>query len=211
MLIKNFIFRQLQRRTWRKCNRNNDTYLVNAYDCSLIQVGDYTYGPIDVEIAGRDAYLKIGSFCSIAERVKFILSAEHSLENISTFPFRARLMLHQLEGKTKGDIVVGDDVWIGYGSIILSGVTIGQGAVVAAGAVVASDIPPYAVAGGVPAGVLKYRFGEELIQELLKIDYKKLTAAMIQEHQDSLYQSLKKIGQLDWLPRREEDKNERNQ
>ena len=107
-----------------------------------------------------------------------------------------------LEGKSKGNIYVDDDVWIGYGAIILSGVHIGQGAVIAAGAVVTVDIPPYAIVGGVPAKVLKYRFESDMIEELLKIDYSKLDKEMIEEHIDDLYIELKNPKQLDWLPKR---------
>lgn len=70
------------------------------------------------------------------------------------------------EATSKGDIVVKDDVWIGYGSIILSGVHIGQGAVIAAGSVVSHDVPPYAIVGGVPARLIKYRFSEEMTKKL---------------------------------------------
>ena len=107
---------------------------------SLITVGRYTYGPIDVEMASRNYVLKIGSFCSIAEKVKFILSADHCMDCISTFPFKSKVIGNTLEGVSKGNIVIKDDVWIGYGSIILSGVTIGQGAVIAAGTIVTKDV-----------------------------------------------------------------------
>ena len=76
-------------------------------------------------------------------------------------------------GLTNGDIVVGDDVWVGQRAIIMSGVNIGQGAVIGAGAIVTKNVPPYAIVGGIPAKVIRYRFSEELIQELLKIDYSK--------------------------------------
>ena len=85
----------------------------------------------------------------------------------------------------------------------MSGVHIGQGAVVAAGAVVTHDVPPYAIVGGVPAKVIKYRFGPEMIEELLKVDYSKLTEDMVREHIDELYEELKDAGQLAWMPKRE--------
>lgn len=114
-------------------------------------------------------------------------------------------MNEKQEGVSKGNIIVDDDVWIGFRSTILSGVHIGQGAIVAAGSVVTKDVPPYAIVGGVPAKVLKYRFSHELIAELLKVDYGKLTEAMIREHIDDLYSKLKQNEQLKWMPQRIEE------
>jgi serine acetyltransferase len=113
------------------------------------------------------------------------------------------ILTGELEAVSKGDIVVGDDVWIGYGATILSGVHIGQGAVVAAGALVAKDVPPYAIVGGVPAKVIKYRFEPALIERLLEIDYSQLDDATIREHADDLYNGLKSSDQLDWFPKKE--------
>ena len=106
------------------------------------------------------------------------------------------------EAMSKGDITVDNDVWIGYGATIMSGVHIGQGAIVAAGAVVTKDVLPYAIVGGVPAKVIKYRFEPELIKELLKIDYSKLTKEKVEKHIDDLYAELKDKRQLDWMPKK---------
>ena len=95
-----------------------------------------------------------------------------------------------------------EDLRIGYGATIMSGVHIGQGAVVAAGAVVTKDVPPYAIVGGVPAKVIKYRFEPDLIEELLKVDYSKLTKEDIEKHIDDLYTELKDPSQLDWMPKK---------
>lgn len=83
------------------------------------------------------------------------------------------MLKKEWETQAKGNIIVNDDVWIGDSALILSGVEIGQGAVIAAGAVVTEDVPPYAVVGGVPAKVIKYRFRDDVIKELVKIDYAK--------------------------------------
>lgn len=96
------------------------------------------------------------------------------------------------EGETqaKGNIIVNDDVWIGDSALILSGVEIGQGAVIAAGAVVTEDVPPYAVVGGVPAKIIKYRFRDDVIKELVKIDYAKVDRKFIERHEDIWYRKV---------------------
>lgn len=110
--------------------------------------------------------LTIGNYCSIAEEVTFLLSVDHPTNHLFIYPFKA--MYEDTPcATTKGDIIIEDDVWLGYRSTILSGVRIGKGAIVAAGAVVSKDVPPYAIVGGVPARVLKYRFSETVIKELI--------------------------------------------
>ena len=132
----------------------------------------------------------------------FVLSADHYIEHISSYPYKVWIMKEEQEGVSKGNIVVEDDVWIGFRSTILSGVHIGQGAIVAAGSVVTKDIPPYAIVGGVPAKVIKYRFSPEIIGELLKVDYSKLTEEMIKDHITDLYADLKDMNQLEWMPKK---------
>lgn len=178
---------------WRNTNSHNFTYPVNITNDSLIQIGKGTYGPIDVLISNSESSLIIGNYCSIAANVKFLLSGEHCLNNISTFPFKTYYMRGGLEALSKGNIVVDDDVWIGYGATILSGIHIGQGAVIAAGSIVTKDVPPYAIVGGNPAKIIKYRFSNEIIQELLKIDYSKLNESMIKENIDKLYTNLSEV------------------
>ena len=192
---------------WRKANAHNFTTIVNHFDQRLVTVGQKTYGPIEMITWGHTARLEIGSFVSIADGVKFLLEVEHPVDQCSTYPFKARL-LNEEEPLSKGDIVVEDDVWLGYGVTVLSGVRIGQGAVIAAGAVVTKDIPPYAIAGGVPAKVIRYRFGEETIRELEKLDYGKLTEEQVRGHLEELYSSLKDLSpeeagkKLAWFPRK---------
>ena len=95
-------------------------------------------------------------------------------------------------------ILIGDDVWIGERAVILSGVEIGRGAIVAAGAVVSKSIPPYAIAAGVPAKVIKYRFDDDLISELLKIDFDKIDVEFIKKNRSKLKQPLSNC-EIEWI------------
>lgn len=121
--------------------------------------------------------LIIGKFCSIACGAKFIFnSANHTLSSLSTYPFPLFFEEWGLKREdvtdswdNKGDIVIGNDVWIGYEAVIMSGVTIGDGAVIGTRAVVTKDVPPYTIVGGVPAKTIRKRFSDETISELLKI------------------------------------------
>lgn len=184
-------------------NKHNGTVIKKGNSAKLICVGKYSYGILDVHASNKNYKLNIGNYCSIAEGVMFLLSGEHSIDTIASFPFKAKVLkICEMEGLSRGDIVVDDDVWIGYGATIMSGVHIGQGAVVAAGAVVTKDVPPYAIVGGVPAKVIKYRFEPQMIEELLKVDYSKLTKEDIEKHIDDLYTELKDPSQLDWMPKK---------
>lgn len=191
-------------RAWKKANAHNFAIPVGKLPLDRIQIGKNTYGFIDALFSNPENKLIIGNYCSIAQGVKFLPSSDHALDQISTYPFKAMLLTGELESLSKGDIVVEDDVWIGYGSTVLSGVHIGQGAAIAAGSVVTKDVPPYAIVGGVPAKVIKYRFSPEMIDALLKIDYSKLDIATIQAHKDDLYQKLENKDQLNWMPKKAE-------
>lgn len=143
-----------------------------------LQIGDYTYqwqGLLIDIYEGSEAHVVIGKYCSISKNVRIITGGIHPTNWVSTYPLRKQF---SFPGKhtdgipyTKGDIVIGNDVWIGTGATILSGVKIGDGAVIATCAVVTKDIPDYAIAGGVPARVIKYRFSNEQINRLKKIQW----------------------------------------
>ena len=163
------------RKKYRRQNLHNSTSIQNFCDLSKIIVGKKTYGELHVtDWSPSDTKLRIGSYCSIAPNVRFLLGGEHNLHTITTYPFKVKSFGEEREANSKGDIIVKDDVWIGDGAIICSGITIGQGAVVAAGAVVTKDVEPYAIVGGNPAHFIKWRFDEVCRKKLCEIDIVKL-------------------------------------
>lgn len=192
-------------RKWRKQNKHNKTGAGTVFDTNLVTVGNYSYGTLNVYAVNKNSRLKIGSCCSIAPEVIFLLSTDHKVNSMSTFPFNAICSGGKIEAISKGDIIIEDDVWIGYGAKIMSGVTVGQGAVIAAGTVVTKNVPPYAIVGGVPGKIIKYRFSEELISELIKIDYSKFDDYMIRKHLSDFEKELVCAEQINWCPKKRED------
>lgn len=136
-----------------------------------VAIGHDTYGEPRIIGEGKLARLEIGSFCSISDEVVILLDAEHRPDWVTTYPFNVRwpeCAAFTGHPHTKGDVIIGHDVWIGYGATILSRVTIGTGAVVGARAVVTQAVPPYAIVAGNPARVLRLRFPPMTINRLLK-------------------------------------------
>ncbi|WP_349548947.1 CatB-related O-acetyltransferase [Leuconostoc mesenteroides] len=183
-LVKQKIKLYINRWKWKKINKHNQTKVVNVFPINKVEIGRYTYGDICFYAWGpSEEKLTIGSFVSIAGNVKFMGGGNHSMDLFTTFPFKVKFFKQNFEAQTKGPIKVEDDVWIGTDSIILSGLTISQGAVIAAGSVVTKNVPPYAIVGGNPARILKYRFNQEQIASLLKIDYQKIDKNWILNHE----------------------------
>ncbi len=173
-IIAPFASKYLQERRnlqWRKLNRHNRTTISYNSPMERIRVGKGTYGHINAHFYGaKEERLNIGSFCSIASNVNFVLGGEHNYKRATNYPFPELVYHVRYDGVCKGPIIVEDDVWIGFGATILSGVTLGRGCVVGAGSVVAKDIPPYAIYAG--NRILKYRFSNEIIRSLKRIDFK---------------------------------------
>ena len=134
-------------------------------------IGEGTYGVPNIQEYSHGCSLTIGRYCSIAPEVTFVLGGEHANRWVTTYPFYAWPELNHLPAPShsKGNIVVGNDVWIGTKVTILSGVHIGDGAVIAAGSVVTKNVAPYAIVGGVPAKLIRFRVPEHLIEKLQKI------------------------------------------
>lgn len=167
-------------------------YLKNVITNPNIEIGDYTmyndfvHNPCDFQKNNvlyhypvNHDRLVIGKFCSIACGAKFIFtSANHSLKSLSTYPFPIFFEEWDLDvanitdaWDNKGNIIIGNDVWIGYEAVILSGVTIGDGAIIGTRAVVTKDVPPYTIVGGVPAKPIRKRFDDTTIAKLLELKW----------------------------------------
>lgn len=135
------------------------------------EVGMHTYGVPIVHDWGSGTTLRIGAYCSIAENVQIFLGGNHRTDWVTSYPFPAffpearHIKNHTI---SRGDVVIGNDVWLCTNCIILSGITIGDGAVVASGAVVTRDVEPYAIVAGNPARVVRYRFDEATRKALLE-------------------------------------------
>ena len=137
-------------------------------------MGRGSYGnPLVHVFPGDTASIRVGQFASIGPGVEFIIGGEHHVEWVSTFPFRAR---YDLPGAfqdghpaSRGDIVVGNDVWIGTKALILSGAQIGDGAVIGAGAVITGAVRPYAVVVGNPCREIRRRFSDDVVDALLDL------------------------------------------
>ena len=163
-------------------------FLKNIITHPRIKVGDYTYYDdfenvenfeknVKYHFDFNDDELIIGKFSMIASGVEFIMNGgNHLMEAISTYPFSAfgKDWSSAMDGKSfpaKGNTVIGNDVWIGYGSTIMPGVTIGDGAVIATKSLIVKDVEPYSIVGGHPAKLIKKRFSDQDIERLLKISW----------------------------------------
>lgn len=186
---------------------NQIVYLKNVITNPNIIVGDYTIyndfvnDPTQFEKnnvlyhypINRDRLI-IGKFCSIACGTKFLFnSANHTLKSLATYSFPLFFEDWELENNdvreswdNKGDIVVGNDVWIGYEAVIMAGVTIGDGAIIGTRAVVTKDVPPYTIVGGVPAKQIRKRYSDETIDALMKMQWWDWPKEKIRRNLDSI-------------------------
>lgn len=163
-------------------------FLKNIIKNPNIIVGDYTYYDDFEDVHNFEKNVKyhfdftgdqliIGKFCMIASDVEFIMNGANHLSNaISTYPFAVfgNGWENAMEGKAypnKGNIEIGNDVWIGYNATIMAGVKIGDGAIIATNSTVVSDVEPYTIVGGNPAREIKKRFSPEIIERLLKLQW----------------------------------------
>lgn len=171
---------------WEKINRHNDTFANNIFPADKVSIGNGTYGVLNIySYRNPEEHLSIGSYCSIASDVIFVLSGEHSHTSISTYPFGEKVFHdNKYVAKCKGPITVEDDVWIGVRCTILSGVKIGQGSIIGAGSIVSRDVPPYSIFVG--NKVVKSRFNPNIVKELCKIDFSAFSETDVQEYKKYL-------------------------
>ncbi|WP_238915958.1 CatB-related O-acetyltransferase [Clostridium sp. YIM B02555] len=185
------------RRYWRKINKHNYTRLgiisnpmyINLIKNGHVIIGKNTYGQINIHSSGNiNEYLCIGSNCSISGYSDFLLGGEHNYKCITMYPYKVRKFNYLFEALTKGPLIIDDEVWIGDKALILSGVHIGKGAIVAAGSVVVHDVPPYAIVGGNPAKVIKYRFSSTIINKIMSINLSEMNISI--EDIEYLYKNI---------------------
>lgn len=185
----------------KKYGETNELLPKTLFPLETVIPGKHSYGELNIVSFNWRSKVRIGNYVSIAQQVTFLIDADHYVDHISTYPFKAKLLPeHEKESVSKGDIIIDDDVWIGYRSTIMSGIHIGQGAIVAAGSVVTKDVPPYAIVGGVPAKIIKYRFDENTVKKLIKLDYGELDRDTIKKHIEDLYEKVTPETDVSWFP-----------
>lgn len=133
------------RRKWVKLHKDSELIPMNCFPMNVVEAGGYSYGELNIVTFDSKTKLKIGKFVSIAQHVTFLLDVEHYVDHISTFPWKVKMLDENIpEAFSKGNIIIGDDVWIGYGAIIMSGVQIGQGSSSGSrSSLLLNDVPPY--------------------------------------------------------------------
>lgn len=166
---------------------------------NVVEVGKYTINHAEIITASDKYKLKMGNFCSIAGGVSIILSSAHRADWVSTFPFiqaEDTTIMDHIEDNpkrgilsSKGDVIIGNDVWIGRNAIILSGVKIGDGAIIGAGSIVTKNVDDYEIVAGNPAKHIKYRFSREEINGLKRVQWWNWPIEKIMENRDTIESS----------------------
>ena len=159
-------------RVWVFLENKKNVYVFERSKRYVSKWGDKTYGYPNITCYDNLSRLSVGKYTSIASNVNILLGSNHKRGMVTNYP---RSLINKnikpQDTNERGDVTIGNDVWIGYGVTIIGPVNIGDGAIIGAGAVVVRDVPAYAVAVGVPAKVIKFRFEEGEIQDLLKIKW----------------------------------------
>lgn len=169
-------FQNLSRRTKYRI-RSLRFYTKNILIGDIYEIGDFTYGRPQIISFAERTKLKIGKFCSISANVKIFLGANHRVDWISTYPFPSLPQkwpeANQVAGHpaSKGDVIIGNDVWIGEGAVIFSGVQIGDGSVIGGRSVVTKNVKPYTIVAGNPSKMIRKRFDDDTIEKLLTIQW----------------------------------------
>lgn len=205
LLLKIPIVRQIYReyekslfqKQWKAKNTHNFTSVGDRmFPIDNVSVGKYSYGLLTIQSLYEqpNEKLNIGNFVSIAPGVQFLMGVNHQLNTITTYPLYSRFIQYdKIDASSKGEINIGDEVWIGTNALIMSGVTIGKGAIVAAGSIVTKDIPPYHIYGGNPAKVIKPRFTDEIIKELLDFNLLDIQIEKVKNNIQLFYSEIKTV------------------
>jgi virginiamycin A acetyltransferase len=195
-IIRNYYKLKFDKK-WRKQNCHNDTVAgARMFPMEVVSVGKSTYGMLNIQslFVTPNERLIIGNYVSIAPGVNFLMGVNHQTETITTFPLYSRLIKPlPIDATSKGPIIIEDEVWIGTNALIFSGVTVGKGAIIAAGAIVTKDVPPYAIVGGNPAKIIRYRYTDEIIKLLLPIKLIDLSDEWLRKHINLFYQKIENI------------------
>lgn len=181
-------------KAWRDKNPHNLTEVGDReFPLNAVSVGNNSYGMLHIQslFEQEGEKLIIGHYVSVAPGVQFLLGVNHQTKTLTTFPLYSRLIEpSNKDALNNGPIVIEDEVWIGTDAIIMSGVTIGKGAMIAAGAVVTKNVPHYAVVGGVPAKLIRYKYSEEIIKILEPIYLNNLNKTFIINNIDIFYKEI---------------------
>jgi acetyltransferase-like isoleucine patch superfamily enzyme len=195
-IIRNYE-KQKFAKQWRRLNGHNLTSVgERRFPVQAVTVGKATYGMLNIMsvFSNCGEKLTIGNYVSIAPGAWFMLGVNHQTNTFTTFPLRTRLFgPSPLDATCKGPLIIEDEVWIGANAMIFSGVTVSKGAIVAAGAVVTKDVPPYAIVGGNPAQIIKYRFSDEIIKLLLPIKLIDFSDEWLRNHIETIYKKIESV------------------
>jgi virginiamycin A acetyltransferase len=182
---------------WKTENQHNFTAIgERIFPIENVQVGHYSYGMLNVQslYVQPNEKLIIGNFVSIAPGATFLLGMNHQMNTITTYPLYSRFIAYdKKDSLSNGEIIIEDEVWIGTNALILSGLTVGKGAIIAAGSIVTKDVPPYSIYGGNPAKLIKYRFSEDIIAELLSFNLMEVSIEKIKKNIDLFYSEIKTL------------------
>lgn len=200
-LLREWAFYQFKKQ-YRNLNRHNSTVPVNIFPLEIVKVGKYSYGEISVvSYSSENESLKIGSCVSIAPNVHFILGGNHQSSTLFTYPIKSYLASKQCIEDTcsKGEVIVEDDVWIGFGSTVLSGVTIGKGAIIGACSVVTKDVPPFAIVCGNPAKIVRKRFPDDVIALMKNVSLVDIPEEEWRKHMPIFYKPILDVNDVNLI------------